>query len=48
VPIGISGAYDVGPRWVATRDGMWQFRLAEGSAFRLELALGRWLRGAGR
>ena len=32
---------------VAARDGMWQFRLAEGSAFRLELALRRW-RGEAR
>ena len=33
---------------VATREGMWQFRLAAGSVFRLELALVRWCRGAGR
>jgi 1-acyl-sn-glycerol-3-phosphate acyltransferase len=30
---------------VATREGMWQFRLARGSAFRLQLAMERW-RGA--
>ncbi|UCF39991.1 MAG: 1-acyl-sn-glycerol-3-phosphate acyltransferase [Gemmatimonadota bacterium] len=33
---------------VATRDGMWQLRLLEGSAFRLHLAVVRWRRTAER
>ncbi len=27
---------------MATRDGMWQVRLLDGSAFRLHLAVNRW------